>query len=82
VVASGDVSEWMSDAPPTRITTAAEAWKTLYLPILLGILAIVLIVYDNIIDPPGAIQGTSGVALALISISLGLGFDITRKSDK
>lgn len=61
-----------------RTEALADLWKALVAPILLFLLASFLLVYDNILDPPGDSQGTSGVALVLIAISLGLGFDLAR----
>lgn len=57
---------------------AVEAWRSLIAPILLFLVAIFLLIYDNIIHPPGDPQGTSGVAGVLILISLGLGLDLLK----
>ena len=55
------------EAAHNSISTASEAWKTLYLPVLLGITGLGFIIDDNVIDPPGAIQGTSGIGLTLLA---------------
>lgn len=66
--------------PSTHRTLAfaAEAWRTLIAPILLFLVAVWLLIYDNIIHPPGDPQGTSGVAGVLILISLGLSLDLLK----
>lgn len=63
---------------PTRAAALADLWKILVLPILLFLLAAAMLVYDNMIHPPGDSQGTSGVALVLIALSLGVGLDLAR----
>ena len=68
----------MNQSSFPKTSALAEAWRVLVLPILLFLLSSFLIVYDNILDPPGDAQGTSGVGLVLIAFSLGLGFDIAR----
>lgn len=61
-----------------RVSAWADLWKVLVLPILLFLLASFMLIYDNIIHPPGDSQGTSGIALVLVALSLGLGFDLAR----
>lgn len=64
----------MNDFSP-RANMLAEWLTKLVGPGLLLITGITLLIFDNIIDPPGEPQGTSGIASVIVTLALGRGFD-------
>lgn len=69
----------MLPANASRAQAAADTFRTLVAPIVVFGLAVGLIFWDSILDPPTEMQGASGLGVVLIAISTGLGADLLDK---